>query len=221
MMIDRSVSATPASESVIDPSAALFAVMRSTFWATGEELLQRLVSSLGSALDGNVVLAEVVTPRAAAHPEGTLGLWIAEGADAFRYAVAPGGGSTRDDEAVVAAVSQALPWGERLRGIPVRSPSGQPLGQLLLQGCPLSARFGVTLLDAVLLSPLAARAGAELARLAPPGPRGPGHLVYMCAWCKGVRDTRHVWHAAEDYIRTLTDAAFTHGICPECSRERL
>jgi hypothetical protein len=206
----------------IDPSAALFAVMRSTFWSTGEEFLQRLVSSLGVVLDHKVVLAERVTARDE-HPEGALGLWIAEGADAFRYSVILTPGlPAQADEAVVAAVSRALEWDGALRGIPLRSPSGRPLGQLLLSGASTGGRFGVTLLDAVLLSPLAARAGAELARLESAPSRTTGaHLIYMCAWCKGVRDPRHAWHSVETYIRTLTDAAFTHGICPDCSKERV
>ena len=35
--------------------------------------------------------------------------------------------------------------------------------------------------------------------------------------CKGVRDARHSWRQVEDYIKTLTNAAFTHGICPDCA----
>jgi hypothetical protein len=207
-------------EPALDPAAALFGVMRATYWATGEELLQRLVGSLAGVLGRKVVLAEHVTPGASGH-EGGLGLWIADPADAFRYAVVPGPEApTRDDAAVVAAAARALGWDPPPRSLAVRSPSGRPLGQLLAGGTA-GGRFGVTLLDSVLLAPLAARAGAELARLLPASARGPGCLVYMCAWCKGVRNPRHQWKPVEDFIRTLADAAFTHGICPECAKERV
>jgi hypothetical protein len=214
-------AAPPETPAPFDPSAALFTVMRATFWATGEELLQRLVSSLAAVLECRVVLAELVTARQDGDQHG-LGLWIAEGPDVFRYASMPAPvAPVRDDGAIVAAVSQELSWEGPQRVVAVRSPSGRPLGQLVLSGAPTGGRFGATLLDAVLLAPLAARAGAELARLQPQGPLGPGRLVYMCAWCKGVRDPRHSWHDVESYIRTLTDAAFTHGICPDCSKERV
>jgi hypothetical protein len=223
-------SVTPAAKAAaesFDPSAALFGVMRATYWATGEELLQRLVSSLAGVLDCRVALGELVTAHQEREPHG-LGLWIADNADAFRYAVmtAPAV-PARDDTAIVEAMSRELGWDGPRRAVPVRSPSGRPLGQLLLCGAPSGGRFGTTLLDAVLLAPLAARAGAELARLRPEGPQapsgatGPGQLVYMCAWCKSVRDARHSWHDVEAYIRTLTDAAFTHGICPDCAKERV
>jgi hypothetical protein len=213
--------AKPTSAEPVDPSAVLFGVMRATYWATGEELLQRLVTSLAGALNCRVALGELVTARQDGDTNG-LGLWIADGADAFRYAVMPAPQSpARDDGAFVAAMSRELDWKEPWSAVPVRSPSGRPLGQLLLCGVRNGGRFAPTLLDAVVLAPLAARAGAELARLQPQAPQGPGRLIYMCAWCKGVRDARHSWHDVEAYIRTLTDAAFTHGICPDCAKERV
>ncbi|XOF32376.1 MAG: PAS domain-containing protein [Candidatus Electrothrix sp. YB6] len=44
-------------------------------------------------------------------------------------------------------------------------------------------------------------------------------LLPICAWCKNIRDDQGYWHQVEVYIRDHSDANFTHGICPECSRK--
>jgi signal transduction histidine kinase len=41
-------------------------------------------------------------------------------------------------------------------------------------------------------------------------------LIPMCAWCRKIRDDRGYWKKVETYIAEHTDAAFSHGICPEC-----
>jgi ligand-binding sensor domain-containing protein len=41
-------------------------------------------------------------------------------------------------------------------------------------------------------------------------------LLPICAWCKKVRDDRGYWSQIEAYVSQHTEAAFTHGICPEC-----
>ena len=45
-------------------------------------------------------------------------------------------------------------------------------------------------------------------------------LLPICAWCKKVRDDGGYWSQLEEYVRQHTDAAFSHGICPECRNER-
>lgn len=42
-------------------------------------------------------------------------------------------------------------------------------------------------------------------------------LLPICASCKNVRDDKGYWSKIESYIRTHSDAEFTHSICPECS----
>ncbi len=44
-------------------------------------------------------------------------------------------------------------------------------------------------------------------------------LIPICAGCKKVRDDRGFWDQVESYIARYSDAKFTHGICPECSRK--
>jgi CheY-like chemotaxis protein len=44
-------------------------------------------------------------------------------------------------------------------------------------------------------------------------------LIPICAGCKKIRDDRGFWEQVESYIAKHSDAKFTHGICPECSRK--
>ena len=44
-------------------------------------------------------------------------------------------------------------------------------------------------------------------------------LIPICAGCKKIRDDRGYWDQVESYIAKHSDAKFTHGICPECSRK--
>lgn len=43
-------------------------------------------------------------------------------------------------------------------------------------------------------------------------------LLPICASCKRIRDDRGDWHQMENYIRSHSNADFSHGICPECIR---
>jgi two-component system NtrC family sensor kinase len=50
-------------------------------------------------------------------------------------------------------------------------------------------------------------------------------LLPICAGCKKIRTPgadhalQESWEPVESYIRDRTDATFTHGLCPECSKE--
>ncbi len=43
-------------------------------------------------------------------------------------------------------------------------------------------------------------------------------LIPICASCKKIRDDRGYWNQVESYLQQHSDAQFTHGLCPECSR---
>ncbi len=43
-------------------------------------------------------------------------------------------------------------------------------------------------------------------------------LLPICASCKRIRDDEGYWNQIESYITLHSEAAFTHGICPECSK---
>ena len=42
-------------------------------------------------------------------------------------------------------------------------------------------------------------------------------LLPICAWCKKIRDDHGYWNQLERYISDHSDAAFSHGICPDCA----
>ncbi|MBI4445759.1 MAG: response regulator [Acidobacteria bacterium] len=41
-------------------------------------------------------------------------------------------------------------------------------------------------------------------------------LIPICAWCKKIRNDTGYWEHLETYLRTHTEAEFSHGLCPEC-----
>ena len=43
-------------------------------------------------------------------------------------------------------------------------------------------------------------------------------LLPICAGCKKIRDDEGSWVAVEAFVSARTDAAFTHGICPDCQQ---
>jgi hypothetical protein len=44
-------------------------------------------------------------------------------------------------------------------------------------------------------------------------------LLPICASCKRIRDDQGYWTQIEGYIKSHSEADFTHGICPECARK--
>lgn len=46
-------------------------------------------------------------------------------------------------------------------------------------------------------------------------------LLPLCAWCKSVRNDQGYWQKIEHYLAQHTDAKFTHGLCPNCSKNVL
>ena len=40
----------------------------------------------------------------------------------------------------------------------------------------------------------------------------------ICANCKKIRDDKGYWNQIESYIRDHSEAEFSHGICPECTK---
>lgn len=44
-------------------------------------------------------------------------------------------------------------------------------------------------------------------------------MIPICGWCKSVRSDTGFWQNVEHYIRSRTDAKFSHGICPTCAEK--
>jgi hypothetical protein len=43
-------------------------------------------------------------------------------------------------------------------------------------------------------------------------------LVPICANCKKIRDDKGYWNQIEEYLTDHTDAEFSHGMCPDCTK---
>jgi len=43
-------------------------------------------------------------------------------------------------------------------------------------------------------------------------------LIPICAWCKRIRDDEGYWDQLEVYLAKHSEAVFSHGLCPECSK---
>jgi PAS domain S-box-containing protein len=44
-------------------------------------------------------------------------------------------------------------------------------------------------------------------------------LLPICANCKKIRDDKGYWNQIESYISEHSEAVFSHGICPECTKQ--
>ncbi len=45
-------------------------------------------------------------------------------------------------------------------------------------------------------------------------------LLPICMFCKRILDEHERWQRLETYIAQHSEAEFTHGVCPECAKER-
>lgn len=41
-------------------------------------------------------------------------------------------------------------------------------------------------------------------------------ILPICSYCKKIRDDKNYWRQVESYISSVTEASFTHSICPDC-----
>lgn len=46
-------------------------------------------------------------------------------------------------------------------------------------------------------------------------------LIPICSSCKKIRDDNGYWNQLESYIKSHSEASFTHGICPECFEKEM
>ena len=44
-------------------------------------------------------------------------------------------------------------------------------------------------------------------------------LLPICASCKKIRDDKGYWNQIESFIKSHSNAEFTHGICLECAKK--
>lgn len=61
----------------------------------------------------------------------------------------------------------------------------------------------------------------ECLRLGPISVAEPEDLITVCAWCSRIRKPDREWISLSSYFVENPVRGFTHGICPECSKEQL
>ncbi len=44
-------------------------------------------------------------------------------------------------------------------------------------------------------------------------------IIPICCICKNIRDDKGYWERIEEYMAKHSDAVFSHGICPECTKK--
>ncbi len=44
-------------------------------------------------------------------------------------------------------------------------------------------------------------------------------LISTCASCKRIRNSKGEWEQMEFYIQKHSEAKFSHGLCPECTKK--
>jgi PAS domain S-box-containing protein len=45
-------------------------------------------------------------------------------------------------------------------------------------------------------------------------------LIPICAWCKKIRNDNGYWEQLELYLKSHSEADFTHGMCPDCATKQ-
>lgn len=45
-------------------------------------------------------------------------------------------------------------------------------------------------------------------------------IIPICSYCRKIRDDQEGWRLLEEYVCAHTDAQFSHGICPDCLKQR-
>ncbi len=46
-------------------------------------------------------------------------------------------------------------------------------------------------------------------------------LLPICSYCKKIRDDQDYWTEVESYLAKVSDAEFSHGVCPSCFEKHL
>jgi hypothetical protein len=46
-------------------------------------------------------------------------------------------------------------------------------------------------------------------------------LLPICSYCKKIQDDRNYWTEVESYFEKVSDAEFSHGVCPDCYQTHL
>ena len=106
-------------------------------------------------------------------------------------------------------------------GFPVFWPNGDVFGTICVldskehvfpdQHRALLENFGRVVEDHLLLITRNAELEQQMAEV-----RTLRGIIPICTFCKRVRTDEGFWRQVEDYVSSMTDASFSHSLCPEC-----
>jgi GAF domain-containing protein len=111
-------------------------------------------------------------------------------------------------------------------GAPLLTPEGHALGSVCVIGreprkLPLEQKEALERLSRMIITTLELRrVSSDLAEAAANIKTLSG-LLPICAYCKEIRNDEGYWQQVEAYVESHTDATFSHGICPKCSKKFL
>ena len=109
-------------------------------------------------------------------------------------------------------------------GAPLITPEGHGLGALCVidrKPQKLSAERASALgkLAALVVSQLELRRVSHALAEAAANVKTLRGLLPICMHCKAIRDDKDYWQSVEMYVKTHTEAVFSHGICPDCAKK--
>jgi PAS domain S-box-containing protein len=110
--------------------------------------------------------------------------------------------------------------------IQVLKKSGEPIW-IDVSGAPMKDREGIIYGSVAILSDMTERKQSEEEREklvlelrdALANIKTLSGLVPICSSCKKIRDDKGYWEQVESYIMKHSDAIFSHGFCPECTKK--
>lgn len=108
-------------------------------------------------------------------------------------------------------------------GVPLLSPSNQPLGTLCIidreprELSELQKNALESLARQVMMQLELRRVSSQLAAALDRIKIMEG-LIPICSYCKGIRNDQGYWSTVEKFIEQHSDVEFTHGICNDCMK---
>jgi hypothetical protein len=109
-------------------------------------------------------------------------------------------------------------------GAPLRTPEGHALGSLcVIDRTPrkLNAeqRDALNRLARLVMKAFEVRRAADALAAATANVKVLSGLLPICSGCKQIRNDQGYWQRVEHYIGQHSEATFTHGLCPDCTKK--
>ena len=109
-------------------------------------------------------------------------------------------------------------------GAPLLTPDGYSLGSLCVidrepRELTIEQRMALEALARQVVGQLELRRVSHDLAAAAENLKTLSGLLPICSFCKDIRDDEGYWQEVEAYVRSHTQAEFTHGVCPACFKK--